>query len=156
MAQSWKDNPKAKARAIELFKAGDAATKISRIMLEEFNLKVSRAAVMGMLCRSGITADKREVRPKKKRKDLNGKQHYRPEADPDFVDTQASAEDEKKKGKSLQELGMGMCKWPLRNGVPASELRFCGDHAVLGRSYCHKHRIASLCLEVKPQTRTRD
>lgn len=153
MASIWTDVLKERVKELWVNHSG---LEIARILTKELASPVSRNAVMGILCRMGLTqGDKKQTREKgtkpvrEKRSSANHhsiiKRIVRSNGTSDamrVIETREAAESFKlrcveivPRGLSLIDLEPGDCRYPTNDDAP---FLFCG-HPKFKGSYCASH-----------------
>lgn len=127
---AWSDETVARLK--ELVKSGHSATEAASLLNKEFDLDLSRSAVIGKAGRSGLSFGSGSSRPGVSRPRRRKPQPKKPQ----ILDVDLDA------AVSLMDLQSHHCRWPVSiDGPDPAEPRlerFCGQKAMSG-SYCDAH-----------------
>jgi len=117
-----------------------SATQISKMLCEEFQVIVSRNAVIGKTHRLGLRFRpiiNKKVAPIKKRKRKVRKVVALPPITPVAINKYVQV--------SIQQLHSGVCHYPIGQSPP---FKYCGDKTVNHTMYCEAH---GNIMHIKPK-----
>jgi GcrA cell cycle regulator len=161
------------ARLAALWFDGFSAAQVSSALYDEFQITVSRSAVIGRLFRRGISQPQSTAagRAQSAKMQASGRPQVRrrkivrlvdkgtrfdvaeveaPPNDADWAD--AAADRDIPHGRSLLELTAGDCRWPVGDPRDA-DFFFCGGAALASGPYCACHARRAFTAPRAPRRR---
>lgn len=122
----------------ELLPQGKSASDIAAVLTQAFGEPVTRNMVKGKVHRlhgnGALSSPKAKTEPKPKPK--TARKEIKAMAK--VVATPVAVDAGEGRNLTLTQLTRSSCRWP--SGDPVDDtLRFCGEYAVPGRSYCPHH-----------------